>query len=66
MSRLNWKVIATNIAEAREQLQRIEELLNAGTLPTEIELEIMLRHTYHHLNFAWNVNDDSHLHATQI
>jgi hypothetical protein len=55
MPEFNWKAIATNVAEAREQLENIEEVLKAGTPPTEVEFEIMLRHAYHHLNFAWNV-----------
>lgn len=59
MSKLNWEIIAADIAEAREQLQKIEGRVKAGNPPNEIELEIMLRHAYHHLNFAWNVRHKS-------
>jgi hypothetical protein len=53
--RLNWKIILSNIAEAREQLEKIEARVENGKRPSEIELEIMLGHPYHHLNFAWNI-----------
>ncbi len=55
MPKLNWEIILSNIAEAREQLEEIERRANTREVPTEIELQIMLEHTYHHLNFAWNV-----------
>jgi len=59
MSKLNWQIVESNIAEAREQLQELEERIKAGKPPGEIELEIMLRHAYHHLNVAWNVRNKS-------
>ncbi len=55
MPRLNWKTIVYNIAEAREQLEQIEARAKNGKKPSEGELQIMLEHAYHHLNFAWNI-----------
>ena len=54
MKKLNWEIIAGNIAEAREQLEAIESSAKAGEPPSEIEFRQMLEHAYHHLNFAWN------------
>src|SRR3954464_5154701 len=55
MPKLNWEIILYNIAEAREQLEQIEELVRGGKKPHEVNLQIMLEHAYHHLNFAWNI-----------
>jgi hypothetical protein len=55
MAKLNWKIILPNIAEAREQLEQIEARAKSGKKPAEGELQVMLEHAYHHLNFAWNV-----------
>ena len=55
MKKLNWEIIGSNIAEAREQLEAIEASVRGGTPPSEVELRIKLEHAYHHLNFAWNV-----------
>ena len=55
MRRLNWKIILYNIAEARERLEQIEARAKNGKKPAEGELQIMLEHAYHHLNFAWNI-----------
>jgi hypothetical protein len=52
-----WEVIASNIAEAREQLQEIEALISRGKPPNETEFQIMMQHAYHHLNFAWNMRN---------
>ncbi len=54
MTRLNWKIIAGDIKEAREQLQQIEKRIAGKKRPSEGELLVMLSHAYHHLNFAWN------------
>jgi hypothetical protein len=54
MPRLNKKIILYNIKEAREQLEEIEKLFEENNL-TEIDLQLKLEHTYHHLNFAWNI-----------
>ena len=52
-----WGVILANIADAREQLQEIEARVHAGHPPDDIEFEVMIRHAYHHLNFAWNMRN---------
>jgi hypothetical protein len=54
MPRLNRKIILSNIKEAREELEKIEKLLEDKKL-SEIDLQIRLEHSYHHLNFAWNI-----------
>ena len=55
MMKLNLGIVSNNISEAREQLQQIEFRLQSDNAPSEIELKIMLRHAYHHMNFAWNI-----------
>jgi hypothetical protein len=50
----NRTIIRGNIADAIEQLQKLERKATDGTL-TEIDLQLGLSHTYHHLNFAWNI-----------
>ena len=55
MPKLNWEIILSNVAEAREQLEQIETRARDGRKPAEGELQVMLEHAYHHLNFAWNV-----------
>lgn len=63
----NHAVIHGNIAEAIEQLQKLERKAADGTL-TEVELQIGLSHAYHHLNFAWNirrVSTSEYAHLTQ-
>lgn len=54
MKRLNWKVVLSNIQEAREELKKIESQIASTKKPDEVELELSLRHAYHHLNTAWN------------
>ena len=54
MKRLNWRNIKENIAEAREELQKIEKRIASKDRPSEGELLISMEHTYHHINFAWN------------
>ncbi len=58
----NRELIAINLAEAREQLEAIEESLSNPDY-SEVELNIELAHAYHHLNFAWNIRhaDESEL-----
>ena len=41
--------------EAREELQELETRIASSKKPAEVELELSLRHAYHHLNTAWNV-----------
>ncbi|HEU4390756.1 MAG TPA: hypothetical protein VFV34_23325 [Blastocatellia bacterium] len=55
MKRLNWTIILYDIIEAREQLQEIEARAKSRAKPNEFDLQVMLEHAYHHLNFAWNV-----------
>lgn len=55
MPKLNWEIILSNIKEAREQLEEIENLIAQNKTMSEIELQIQLEHAYHHLNFAWNI-----------
>jgi hypothetical protein len=57
MKRLNWRIIFYNIVEAREQLQQIEARAKGRKKISEVELQIMLEHAYHHMNFAWNVRN---------
>jgi len=70
MSRIrpfNRVIIRGNIAEAIEQLQKLEQKAAAGTL-NESELQVGLAHTYHHLNFAWNIrriSTSEYAHLTQ-
>ena len=58
MKKLNYKIILYNIAEAREQLEKIEEQAKGKEKPSEVELQAMLEHAYHHLNFAWNIRHE--------
>ena len=55
MKRLNWRIILSNIEEAREELEKLESRITTAKKPGETQLELSLRHTYHHLNSAWNV-----------
>ncbi len=54
MPKMNWKIIAGDIKEAREQLEEIERRIARTDRPSEGELLIMFEHAYHHLNVAWN------------
>ncbi len=54
MKRLNWKVIQSNIQEAREALEKLETQIASSNKPAEVEFELSIRHAYHHLNTAWN------------
>jgi hypothetical protein len=53
--RINWKSVACNIAEAREQLEQLEIALKQPQVRHEATLQIGLEHALHHLYFAWNV-----------
>ena len=64
MKRLNWKCIRSNISEARLALQDLEMIIARSGPIMELshppqrsleQLEVSLRHAYHHLNFAWNI-----------
>jgi hypothetical protein len=52
------EIILQNIAEAREQLEAIEMSL-LDPQYEECELRIDLEHAYHHLNYAWNIRNES-------
>ena len=54
MNKLNWKIIESNIAEAKEELENIEKQIQSSKKPNMAEFQISLQHAYHHLNFAWN------------
>ena len=54
MSGLNWKMIKSNLIEARQELEKIESRIESGDLPHEGDLQVMVEHVFHHLNFAWN------------
>jgi len=54
MKRLNWRIILSNLEEAREQLEDIERRTKLRPRVSEEELQVFLQHVYHHLNFAWN------------
>jgi hypothetical protein len=54
MNKLNWKIIESNIAEAKEELENIEKQIQSSKKPNIAEFQISLQHAYHHLNFAWN------------
>ncbi len=67
MQKLNWEIILSNLAEAREQLVKIELQVKKGEAPAEGEFQVMLEHAYHHLNFAWNlrrVSTNKYAHLT--
>jgi len=50
----NRKIVRRNLAEAIEELKKLERKAADGELLEE-QLQIGLLHAYHHLNFAWNV-----------
>jgi hypothetical protein len=52
------EIILQNISEAREQLEAIEKSLLDPDYD-ECELKIGLEHAYHHLNYAWNIRNES-------
>jgi hypothetical protein len=52
-NKMNWRNVSSDLKEAREQLEEIEERIQKKDL-AEVELQLMLEHAYRHLNFAWN------------
>lgn len=66
MPKLNWEIILSNLAEAREQIEEIEKRAKAKRKPSEIELQIWLEHAYHHLNFAWNIRHKTSLNYSKL
>jgi hypothetical protein len=64
---LNLEIIASNLDEAREELEKLHLQARNGTLH-EAELQVGLLHAYHHMNFVWNarrVETSTHAHLTQ-
>ena len=66
MPKLNWEIILSNLAEAREQIEEIKKLAKEGKKPSGIELQIKLEHVYHHLNFAWNIRHKSSFNYSKL
>jgi hypothetical protein len=65
--RINWKLVAKQLVEAREELQRLEEMVASRTARSEGALQAGVEHAYHHINFAWNarrMTDKSHRNLT--
>jgi hypothetical protein len=56
---INWNAVATNISEAREELESIEASIAAGVPPDEVDFQVAMQHAFHHLNFAWNIRHES-------
>lgn len=56
---INWEVVAPNISDAREELERIESLIAGGTAPDDEDFRVRMQHAFHHLNFAWNARHAS-------
>lgn len=54
MTRINWKVVLSNLSEAREELEKLESMAADARGRTEGRLEVGLGHAYHHLNCAWH------------
>jgi hypothetical protein len=52
--RLNLKLVTNNIAEAVEQLNKLQELATNGKLHSGF-LQVGLWHAQRHPNLAWNV-----------
>jgi hypothetical protein len=53
-SPLNLETVRSNLAEAIEELQKLQHRAATGDLHEE-EFQVGLCHAYHHLNFAWNI-----------
>ena len=52
------EIVLANISEAREELEAVEKSLLDPDYG-EIELKMDLEHAYHHLNYAWNIRNES-------
>lgn len=50
--RMNWKIIASNLREALEQLDEVQTRIDKKDYPAEGELQVLLEHVYHHINCA--------------
>jgi hypothetical protein len=58
---LNLEIIESNLSEAIEEPKKLRDRASNGEL-NEGNLQVGLRHAYHHLNFAWNIR---HVPTTQ-
>jgi hypothetical protein len=56
MNELNWQIVLSNIKGAREELEKLENTIKSNEAE-QVEIEISLRHAYHHLNLAWNARN---------
>ncbi len=54
---MNSEINLSNLREARKELAELETMLTAPNEASEAELELSLRHVYHHLNFCWNIRN---------
>ena len=52
---INRAIVLGNIKEAREELEALEKRLTSDQNMNEDDLELSIRHAYHHINFAWNI-----------
>lgn len=52
---INWRIVLSNVTEAREELQQLEAIIADRTRRSRESLEVSLSHAYHHLNYAWRV-----------
>jgi hypothetical protein len=55
---ISWRTVAGDIAEARDQLEKLEDAIKKQALSAG-ELQVGLQHAYFHLNFAWNARHAS-------
>ncbi|MEC9407409.1 MAG: hypothetical protein VX549_09040 [Pseudomonadota bacterium] len=55
----NRDLIASNIAEARDELNGVLEAIGNREEYDEVELQLALEHAFHHLSYAWNIRDAS-------
>lgn len=53
----NKELIASNIEEAKLELDSILFDLASNPEYSEAELQIALEHAYHHLNYAWHIRN---------
>jgi len=53
----NRDLIASNVKEAKEELESILSALASATEYSEEKFRIAIEHAYHHLNYAWNIRN---------
>jgi hypothetical protein len=64
--RINWAVVASNLADAREGIERLEAVVAKRRGLNEVALQLSLEHAYHHLNVAWNARHASSKQYSQL